>query len=210
MLLSPQAKQDLDQGLRELDLPAQLAEPLHGFLALLARWNSTYNLTAVRHPDDMVALHLLDSLSLHAWTRGKTQVDIGAGAGLPAIPLALAEPDRQIDMVEPVGKKARFLREAVRHFKLANCHVFDRRAEDVHVSTGYDCLTARALGSLAQIVEWGGHLVREGGQILAMKGQFPGHEIDALPSAWQVKKVEALRVPFLDAERHIVVLERRL
>lgn len=209
MLLSPQAKQDLDQGLRELDLPAQLAEPLHGFLALLARWNSTYNLTAVRHPDDMVALHLLDSLSLWRWTQGKSQIDIGAGAGLPAIPLAIAEPLRRIDMVEPVGKKARFLREAVRQFKLSHCTVFACRAENVDPVARYDCLTARALGSLAQIIEWGGHLVRDGGQILAMKGQFPGHEIDALPSAWEVKKVEALRVPFLDAERHIVVLERR-
>ncbi|MBK9495630.1 MAG: 16S rRNA (guanine(527)-N(7))-methyltransferase RsmG [Xanthomonadales bacterium] len=209
MTFSPFAQHQLDLGLQQLGLPTGLNEPLQAFVDLLLRWNAAYNLTAIRNADDMVTLHLLDSLSLYPWTQGRSQIDIGAGAGLPAIPLALAEPNRRIDMVEPVGKKARFLREAIRQFKLPHSKVFDCRAENVPADVTYDCLTARALGSLAQIVAWGGHLVRDGGQILAMKGQLPSQEIKALPNGWHVIEVTALHVPFLDAERHIVVLEKR-
>ncbi|MGY1530722.1 16S rRNA (guanine(527)-N(7))-methyltransferase RsmG [Luteimonas sp. A649] len=199
----------LDAGLAALGLDPALASPLRRYLELLARWNRTYNLTAIRDPGEMVTLHLLDSLSMQVHARGIASLaDLGAGAGLPGIPLAIALPELQVTLVESNGKKARFLREVVRTLGLANARVAESRAEAVDMPCAFEAITARAMATLADILAVGGHLLAPGGRLLAMKGARPDAEIAALPAGWQVEAVHPLAVPGLDAERHLVVVGR--
>ena len=200
---------DLETGLRQLGLDAALAEPLLAYLALLARWNATYNLTAIRDPREMLVKHLLDSLAMHAHLDGIGNLaDLGTGPGLPGIPLAIARPDLQVVLVESNGKKARFLREAVRQLKLGNARVAESRAEAVDEPGAYAQITARAMDTLAGILEVGGHLLAPGGRLLAMKGVNPVEEIAALPPGWTTLAVHPLAVPGLGAERHLVEVGR--
>ncbi len=200
---------DLDHGLRAMGLdPAVLAPPLLAYLALLERWNRTYNLTAIRDPRQMVTRHLLDSLAMQPFVAAGALADLGTGPGLPGIPLAIARPKLQVTLVESNGKKARFLREAVRQLGLGNARVAESRAEALDEPAAYDHLTARALDTLAGIIAVGGHLLRPGGSLLAMKGVHPHEEIAALPAGWTLQAVHPLRVPGLDGERHLVVVRK--
>lgn len=201
---------ELDSGLRALGLAPALAGPLLAYLALLLRWNKTYNLTAVREPREMVVRHLLDSLAMVAHVDDlATLADLGTGPGLPGIPLAIALPHLRVTLVESNGKKARFLREAVRQLKLTNAEVAESRIEALDRPGAFDAITARALATLPDILAVGGHLPRtDGGRLLAMKGVHPVDEIAALPVGWRLATVTPLQVPGLDAERHLVVIER--
>jgi 16S rRNA (guanine527-N7)-methyltransferase len=201
-------RSELDAGLAALGLDPALAMPLLAYLALLDRWNRTYNLTAIRDPREMVGKHLLDSLAMHAYLGAGSLADLGAGAGLPGIPLAIAKPALQVTLVESNGKKARFLREAVRTLGLANARVAESRAESLDEPGAYDAITARALATLPLIIELGGHLLKPGGRLLAMKGTVPDDEIAGLPAGWRVETVHPLTVPGLAAERHLVVVGR--
>lgn len=203
----PALRAELDAGLATLGLDAALAEPLLVYLALLDRWNRTYNLTAIREPRAMVSLHLLDSLAMHPFVRDLGNLaDLGSGAGLPGIPLAIAVPALQVTLVESNGKKARFLREAMRTLALGNLRVAESRAEALDQPGAFDAITARAMATLADLLAAGAHLLRPGGRLLAMKGARPDAEIDALPADWQVVASHPIAVPGLDAERHLVVV----
>jgi 16S rRNA (guanine527-N7)-methyltransferase len=201
-------RDELDAGLAALGLDPALATPLLAYLALLDRWNRTYNLTAIRDPREMVGKHLLDSLAMHPYLGDGHLADLGAGAGLPGIPLAIAKPALRVTLVESNGKKARFLREAVRTLGLANARVAESRAEALDEPGAYDAITARALATLPLIIELGGHLLKPGGRLLAMKGAVPDDEIAGLPTGWRVETVHPLTVPGLAAERHLVVVGR--
>ena len=202
------ARDELDAGLAALDLAPALAGPLLAYLALLDRWNRTYNLTAIRDPREMVAKHLLDSLAMHPFAGDGALADLGTGAGLPGIPLAIADPGLQVTLVESNGKKARFLREAVRTLKLPNARVAEARIEALDMPGMFDAITARALATLPLILELGGHLLKPEGRLLAMKGALPVQEIAALPAGWRLQDVRPLTVPGLAAERHLVVVGR--
>ena len=209
MNLDDALRGDLEAGLRALGLDDALAGPLLAYLALLARWNATYNLTAVRDPREMVGKHLLDALAMQPFVRGLSSLaDLGTGPGLPGIPLAIATPGLQVTLVESNGKKARFLREAVRQLGLANASVAESRIEAFRPGTTFDAITARALATLPAILALGGHLLGETGRLLAMKGVRPGDEIAALPPEWRLHAVHPLNVPGLDAERHLVEIVR--
>ena len=200
---------ELESGLSAVGLQPALADPLLAYLALLQRWNQTYNLTAIRDPREMLVKHLLDSLAMHTHlTSIDTLADLGTGPGLPGIPLAIARPQLQVTLVESNGKKARFLREAVRTLGLTHVRVLESRAEALDEPGRYALITARALDRLAGILAVGGHLLAPGGRLLAMKGQHPGTEIAELPPGWELLAVHALRVPGLDAERHLVEIRR--
>lgn len=200
---------ELEAGLAALGLPAQpLASRLLDYLALLDRWNRTYNLTAVRDPREMLSRHLLDSLSMWPHVRDGKLADLGTGPGLPGIPLALARPGLQVTLVESNGKKTRFLREVVRQLGLTNVRVLESRAEAVDEPGTYDQITARAMDTLAGILGVGGHLLAPGGRLLAMKGQRPDAEIAALPPGWRVETVQPLAVPGLEGDRHLVTVTR--
>jgi len=202
-------RQRLDAGLSALGLALDdtAIARLLDYVDLLERWNAAYNLTAVRDPREMVTRHLVDSLAILPYVSGATLADLGSGAGLPGIPLAIAAPARETLLVDSNGKKARFLREAVRRLDLKHVRVAESRVEDV---TGtFDCITARAFASLGDMLGWGGHLLADNGTWLAMKGRVPDDELDALPPDFRVDEIVPLNVPGLEAERHLVIVRRR-
>lgn len=189
-----------------LDAPAQAK--LAAYLRLIEKWNKVHNLTAVREPAQMVVLHLLDSLSVLPHVAGaKTLLDVGAGAGLPGIPLAIARPDLAVTLLDASHKKATFLRQAKAELALANVEVACERVEQWHPPAPFDVVVSRAFAELADFVAQAGHLVAPGGALLAMKGVHPFEEIARVPPSHRVESVVALAVPTLDAQRHLVRLE---
>ncbi|NNF68003.1 MAG: 16S rRNA (guanine(527)-N(7))-methyltransferase RsmG [Gammaproteobacteria bacterium] len=198
----------LNAGLDKLDhlLPGDAAAALLQFIRLLNKWNKTWNLTAVRNPVDMVPRHVLDSLSIRPWLEGARIADVGSGAGLPGIPLAIAEPGRQFVLIDSAVKRTRFITQAAATLGLSNVEVIHSRAEDYRPESGFDTVISRAFASLADFAAAAGHLATPDGCLLAMKGRYPGDEIAQLPATWQPEKVESLTVPNLVAERHVVVL----
>jgi 16S rRNA (guanine527-N7)-methyltransferase len=208
MSLTEDLAGELADGLSALRLPASLAPPLLAYLELLARWNKTYNLTSVREPREMLRRHLLDSLAMQRFVDAGPLADLGAGPGLPGIPLAIADPGLQVTLIDSNGKMSRFQREAVRTLGLDNVRVLQSRAENVAEPGAYRLLTARALDRLAGILAVGGHLLAPGGRLLAMKGQRPDEEIAELPPGWTATAVHELQVPGLGGQRHLVEVTR--
>jgi 16S rRNA (guanine527-N7)-methyltransferase len=205
---SPSLHERLEQGIAALGLalPAGAVDRLLAYQALLQRWNGTYNLTAVRDPAEMVTRHLLDSLVILPYVQGDTLADLGTGPGLPGIVLAIAAPGRQILLVDSNGKKVRFLREAIRTLGLEGVRAVQSRVEEVEGS--FDCVTARAFASLADMLGWGGHLLAPDGIWLAMKGKPADEELPGIPAGFELRARHALHVPGLEAERHLLVLGR--
>jgi 16S rRNA (guanine527-N7)-methyltransferase len=202
----------LERGVGELalELPHEAREQLLQYVALLAKWNRTYNLTAVRDPLAMVQNHLLDSLAVLPHLpleRSGRLADVGSGAGLPGIPIALARPQWHVALVEANQKKAAFLRQAAIELGLANVEVHAGRVEAWQAPVRFGVVISRAFTTLAEFVAACRHLVAEGGLLAAMKGRRPDRELLALPSDVRCKEVLSLRVPFLAAERHLVLCE---
>jgi 16S rRNA (guanine527-N7)-methyltransferase len=185
-------------------------ERLADYVALLAKWNSVYNLTAIRDPRQMLIQHILDSLSIvpHlAAHEGRSILDVGSGGGLPGIVLAIALPERSVTLNDIVQKKTAFQAQAKAELKLENLSVVTGRVENlrpgVEVPEKFDAIVSRAFAELADFVTLARHLVSERGSIWAMKGVRPDAEIDRLPAGARVAQVVRLRVPLLDAERHL-------
>ncbi len=202
----------LAEGIAALDLvlPSGAEEKLVAYLALLAKWNKVYNLTAIRHPGEMVTHHLLDSLAVLPLLeksalagRQFRLADVGSGAGLPGLVLAIARPDWEIASVEVVEKKAAFQRQAVIELGLANVSIHCGRVQDENGR--FDAAIARAYASLADIVASAGHLADT---LWAMKGGYPAEELAALPPGWRLAASHELKVPGLAAERHVLQLEK--
>lgn len=186
--------------------PGQAAQ-LVSFLAELSKWNQSYNLTAVRDPLDMVPRHLLDSLSALPYVAGARVLDVGCGAGLPGIPLAVARPEQHFTLLDSNGKKQRFVTHAIGALGLTNVSAVQERAEKFVPDELFDTIICRALASLADFVIGSGRLLKPGGRLVAMKGKLPAAEIAALPCAWQVSETTRVVVPDLPGERHLVVLQ---
>ncbi|HEX7349122.1 MAG TPA: 16S rRNA (guanine(527)-N(7))-methyltransferase RsmG [Rhodanobacteraceae bacterium] len=189
-----------------LDLPAAAPAQLLAYLELLVKWSHAYNLTAIRDPAAMVPLHVLDSLAVLPFVHADSLADLGSGAGLPGIPLAIARPDLQVTLVESNGKKARFLREAARSLPLANVRVEQARVQDVRGA--FTSVTCRAFASLADMLAWGGHLLAPDGRWLAMKGHADPAEIAAIPPTFRLVANHALDVPGVAGERCVIELAR--
>lgn len=190
-------------------LPEAAQDKLLAYVALLLKWNKTYNLTAVRDEADMVTHHLLDSLAvLPHLGAAKTLADIGSGAGVPGLVLAAARPDLRVLSVEASGKKAAFQQQAKIELGLVNFEVRAGRVEELPATGAFDAVISRAFSSLADFVRLAGRLVAPAGRLLAMKGVFPADEIAAVPAGWRVSASPVLVVPGLDAQRHLIILER--
>ena len=189
-----------------LALPEVAQEQLLVYLDLLAHWNRAYNLTAVRDRGEMIPRHVLDSLAVLPFVQGESLADIGSGAGLPGIPLAIARPGLAVTLVESNGKKARFLREAVRALPLSNVAVEQVRVQDATGS--FDTITARAFSSLADMLAWGGHLLADEVRWLALKGRIDPDEIAGAPDEFRVVAVRQVRVPGTEADRCVIELAR--
>ena len=197
----------------QLDLSERQIALLIDYLALLSKWNAVYNLTAVRDPVQMVTQHLLDSLAvIPAFTEALNVLDVGAGGGLPGIVLAIwaleARPEMRVSLIDTVHKKTAFLTQVKAELGLSNVSVHTGRVEQLHVKQKFDLITSRAFADLSDFVNWSGHLLADGGHFVAMKGVAPKEELERLPAGWVVAALRPLAVPGLDAERHLVFIER--
>ena len=191
-----------------LDLPAEARARVEQHLELIAKWNRVHNLTAVRETDQMVVLHLLDSLSVLPHLKDARNVlDVGSGAGLPGIPVAIALPQARVTLLDSSHKKCAFLRQAKTELGLANVEVVCDRVENWKPEGKFDAVVSRAFSDLADFVAQAQHLVAPEGQLIAMKGVYPFDEIARVPASHRVARVLELHVPTLDAKRHLVFLE---
>ena len=208
-----QLRAKLEAGLQEMGLQigAEQQQKLLDYVALIYKWNQVHNLTAVREPMDMVTLHILDSLSVLPHIDCKRLLDVGAGAGLPSIPLAICLPELQVTAIDAVQKKVSFMRQAKAQLGLTNFNVIHGRIEEQEVpskdmSEKFDVITSRAFSEIGLFVKLTKHLLADGGKWLAMKGVIPQQEFDK--SGIQPVEVKVLKVAGLDAERHLIVLKQ--
>lgn len=202
-------EQELEAGLAQLglELSAEQIDRLNQYLALLNKWNKTYNLTAVRETERMVAYHVLDSLSALPHIQGVRVLDVGSGGGMPGMLFAIARPDWQLTLIDANHKKTTFLRQAAIELGLDNVEVHCERVEAL-AAPAFDVITSRAFADLAEFVRLTRHVLADGGVWAALKGVYPYEEIAQLPDDIRVVSVQALHVPGLDAERHLVTLAR--
>ena len=203
----------LESGLARLglDVPSIAVNKLINYMVLLKEWSGTYNLVAPRERDFLLARHLLDSLSIAPFLQAGSLLDVGTGAGLPGLPLAIIKPEMQVSLLDSAGKKIRFIRHVGRELKLENIHPLQQRVEDLSKDERFANITSRAFSSLKAFVEAARPFsdkasADEATQLLAMKGTYPAKELEELPGWVNVKSVEELTVPYLHAERHLVIM----
>lgn len=202
---------ELDAGLTALDLPLSDAARtrLLRYIALMAKWNAVYNLTAIREKSRMLTHHLLDALSIERFIpEGSTLADIGSGGGVPGIPLAIARPDLDVLSIEANSKKASFQQQVRIDLGLENFDVQIARAESVQFDPDRDFIVSRAFGDLADFIKVAGHLLKPNGRMLAMKGVYPDEEVRAIPAGWKLVRAEELQVPGVEGARHLLWLAR--
>ncbi len=207
-----QLRAKLEAGLQQMDLQitAEQQQKLLDYVALIYKWNQVHNLTAVREPLEMVTLHILDSLSVLTHIDCKRLLDVGAGAGLPSIPLAICLPELQVTAIDAVQKKVSFMRQAKAELGLKNFNAIHGRIEEQKVPSRdmpekFEVITSRAFSEIGLFLKLTRHLLADGGQWLAMKGTIPQHEFDK--SGIQPTEIKVLKVAGLDAERHLIVLK---
>ncbi len=200
----------LESGLArmELDVPSGAIDGLLAYMDLLKEWSGTYNLVAPRERDFLLARHVLDSLSITRWLQPGSLLDVGTGAGLPGLPLAIIRPEMEVTLLDSAGKKIRFIRHVGRTLKLSNIHPLQQRVEDMTESKAFANITSRAFASLRGFVEAVRPCADEDTHLLAMKGAYPGKELEELPGWVTVEAVEKLTVPYLHAERHLVIMKK--
>lgn len=198
----------LTEALRAMnvDLDAHQEIRLLDYQALIEKWNRTYNLTAIHEPERMLTHHLLDSLSVLAAVGPGPLLDVGSGAGLPGIPLAIARPDLKVTLLDASQKRCGFMQQAAIELKLGNVTVVHARAEDFRPAQAFPQIVSRAFSDLSDFVAATRHLLADGGEWLAMKGLYPNEEVAQLKGA-RLKGDRRLHVPGLDAERHLILLE---
>jgi len=203
-----QLTEQLTEALRAMgtNLDALQEMRLLDYLALIAKWNRTYNLTAIHEPERMLTHHLLDSLSILPMVAAGPLLDVGSGAGLPGIPLALARPDLKITLLDSSQKRCGFMRQAAIELKLGNVEVAHARAEGFQPAEKFPQIVSRAFSDLSEFVTVTRPLLAEGGEWLAMKGLYPDEEIALLKGA-RVKSHAKLHIPGLDADRHLIIME---
>ncbi|MGI8894152.1 MAG: 16S rRNA (guanine(527)-N(7))-methyltransferase RsmG [Casimicrobiaceae bacterium] len=211
-------KAELAAGLAalRLDVPSRARQKLTAYVELLAKWNRIYNLTAIREPERMVTHHVLDSLSvlpalvpLLAVPTCVRMLDVGAGAGLPGIPLAIARPDWDVTLLDSSQKKVAFMTQTAIELELGNVKAHAARVEQFAAHAPFEVVIARAFSALAAFVRCSARHLAPGGRLVAMKGIYPEEELATLPRDIKVLAITALTVPGLAAERHLVVMEQR-
>ena len=189
-----------------LTLERDTQQRLLDYIVLIEKWNRVYNLTAIRQPEKMVSHHLLDSLAVAPHLRARRLLDVGSGAGLPGIPLALANPNMQVTLLDSNHKKAAFLNQAVMELKLKNAEVCAERVESWQTQNKFDVIISRAFSDMGECVRMTQHLLTPGGMFAAMKGLYPYEEIDKLPPGGKVQQVLPLAIPGLEGARHLVLI----
>lgn len=189
----------------QLSLETRTLGTLLDYADFLLKWNKAYNLTAIRDQRGVIVKHLLDSLSVLPFCPHGSVLDIGAGAGLPSVVLAIANPDLKITAIDSNSKKTRFLQQCVFHLNLTNLQVLHQRAEQLSQQQTYDFVVSRAFASLIDFFRIAMPLTKSTGMMLAMKGRYPHEELEAAGTMCDIKNINPLTVPFLDEERHLVL-----
>jgi len=192
-----------------ISLSDQQKEQLVAYVGLLDKWNKAYNLTSVRDPQQMLVRHILDSIVVAPHLKGERFIDVGTGPGLPGIPLAIVLPQAHFTLLDSLGKRVRFLRQVQHELGLSNITPVQSRVEVFPSEPPFDGVISRAFASLQDMVNWCHHLPSAQGQFYALKGVRPDDEIASLPAGFRLVAVEALKVPELDGERHLVVIGRQ-
>ena len=199
----------LEKGIAKLGLEvsSHQLKSLVAYVDLLEHWNKTYNLTAIRDRSDIAVRHILDSLSVVPSVMGSSVIDVGTGAGLPGIPIAVIQPEKTVALLDSNGKKTRFLHQVVTSLGLSNVRIFHARAKDHKGTAGYDHVVTRAFATSAKIVDECAHLLTASGTILAMKSMSADQELESLDPRVSVLEKSVLRVPYLDESRVLVILK---
>lgn len=196
----------LSQGLvaMQLSVEERQFEQLLAYISLLGKWSKTYNLTAIKDPMDLVTLHLLDSLAILPHLVGDRFIDVGSGAGLPGIPLAIMRPKDHFVLLDSNGKKTRFLFQVRTQLKLTNTTEVNVRAEGYTPQSKFDAVLTRAFSDLPTMLQNCHHLIKENGLFLAMKGKWPQREIDQMPSGYGLLTTAKLCIPGVEGDRHLI------
>ncbi|ART80472.1 16S rRNA (guanine(527)-N(7))-methyltransferase RsmG [Oceanisphaera avium] len=194
----------------ELDVNEHQRDQLVTLVTLLDKWNKAFNLTSVREPNAMVGRHIVDSLVVSPYLEGQRFIDVGTGPGLPGLPLAIINPDKEFVLLDSLGKRIRFIRMVIHHLGLTNVSAVESRVEAYQPEQKFDGVLSRAFASLDDMVSWCAHLLSAKGRFLALKGQYPESELQVLPEHLTLDKVYPLIVPEQEGERHLVVLSQRL
>ncbi len=195
-----------EQGLAKLNCKASYKQrhQLKQYVSLLHCWNKTYNLTAIRDPQQMIPLHIFDSLAVAPYIEGESCLDVGSGGGLPGIPLAIMQPKRKFTLLDTNGKKTRFIQQAGIELGLKNIAIVHDRVEKWSSGSKFDTIISRAFASIYDFIHHSSHHLSKNGQMLAMKGQFPQDEINALPNEFIVEYSKTLLIPEVSASRCLI------
>jgi len=193
----------------DLVVSAQQIDTLVGFVTLMHKWNKAYNLSSVREPEQMLIKHIMDALVVAPYITGKHIVDVGTGPGLPGIPLAIMFPNKHFTLVDSLGKRIRFIKQACYELKIENVDALQTRVEDLQVTPLFDTVVSRAFASLSDMLNWCGHLVDNNGEFLALKGQLHQDELSAVPEKFKITNTIELVVPSLVGERHLVSIHKQ-
>lgn len=199
----------LKSGMHELGIADDRVqrEKLLDYLALLDKWNATYNLTAIREPQAMLKQHLLDSLSVvPCFDDCHNLLDVGSGGGLPGLVIAVVRPELPVSVIDIVHKKTAFMNQVKIELGLDNVTVYTGRVEELVTETKYDAIVSRAFSSLSDFIRLSGHLLKDDGRFYAMKGLIPVNEIGNLDQEWTVREIRSLKVPGLNAQRHVIMV----
>ena len=178
------------------------------YVELLDKWNKAYNLTSVREPSQMMVKHILDALVVAPHINGKNYIDVGTGPGLPGIVLAIALPDTQFILLDSLGKRVRFLTQVKHELGLTNVTPVQSRVEEYQAPVKLDGVLSRAFASIQDMVQWCEHLIDDSGKFIALKGQYPDEELASLPENIKFEENIILEVPGLDAQRHLIILNK--
>lgn len=208
--VSVENARELQAGMHALNITAnekQIASLLQ-YLNLLRKWNASFNLSGITEINEMVSVHLLDSLSLSPYLQGEHFVDAGTGAGLPGIPLAIIHPDKHFTLIDSNGKKTRFLFQVKLALNLSNITIENCRIEHYQSPRQIDMVMCRAFSSLEDTVSKTQQLLKKGSKLLAMKGRYPDQEIDQLPAGFEVTSIAKSGIPGSDSQRHVIEIGR--
>lgn len=203
-------RSQLDNLLTQIDfqITQQQATQLVQLVELLDKWNKAYNLTSVREPSQMLIKHIMDSIVVSPHLQGSRFIDVGTGPGLPGLPLAILNPDKQFVLLDSLGKRLRFIRQVVLTLGLKNVEIVQSRVEEYQPEELFDCVLSRAFASLEDMLSWCIDLPKPSGHFLALKGQFPEQEVQQLDAKFEFIESIPLHVPELDAERCLVKVKR--
>jgi 16S rRNA (guanine527-N7)-methyltransferase len=200
----------LSEGIRtlNLDINTEKQSLLLTYLEQLAKWNKAYNLSGIKDPERMLTLHLLDSLSVLPFINGNSVLDVGTGAGLPGLPIAICQPRKRVNLLDSNGKKTRFLFQTATRLNLNNIIVINERVENYSSPDNVDLVISRAFSSIAQFITQTRHLLGEKSKLLAMKGHYPQAELEDMPPGFKLLKIHELKIPGEAGARHLLEIVR--